>query len=293
MCFKEPKPVCEITINKNRLKKQSRPDGRSIIYMNDKQEFIFEFYNPTTKPVMAKIKLNGDYISTRGIVIRPGERVYVERYIDEPNKFIFETYTVGNNKSVEKAIIKNGLIEVDFFNEEIILPIYQEPIQPTITWPTHPWTTQPFDTHTTNITNSGNSTQFNDSNAFYSNTTTHSGNQGNDGAWGTLDMMSLDLSDKFSKNITGSLKKTSPLKKKFSKTKETGRINMGGESNQHFKTVVNTFNNWSEHTVKYQILPLSEKNISGDDLGGRQFCTKCGYKIKKKDVFCSKCGTKL
>ena len=47
-------------------------------------------------------------------VLRPGERVFLERYLDTPNRFKFETYTVGgNSEEVKKAIELNGLIKID------------------------------------------------------------------------------------------------------------------------------------------------------------------------------------
>lgn len=106
------KPIAHITVGKNRTKK-----GHDV-FLKDGVEFEIELYNPTQKPVMAKIKINGSYISNSGVVIKPAQRVYLERYLDEPKKFKFETYEVsGSKEEIQHAIKNNGLVEIEFYNE--------------------------------------------------------------------------------------------------------------------------------------------------------------------------------
>ena len=76
--------------------------------------------NPTNKTVLAKIKLNGEYISTSGIVIRPGQRVFLERFLDTNNKFEFSTYKVNNTSENRSAIELNGDVLVEFYDEQTI-----------------------------------------------------------------------------------------------------------------------------------------------------------------------------
>jgi hypothetical protein len=285
------KAVCEITVNKNRRKKYKGQDGRHVVYMDDKQEFQLEFYNPTFKPVMAKIKFNGEYISTRGIVIRPGERVYLDRYIDEARKFIFETYTVGKSKSVEKAIAKNGLIDIDFFKEEEIK------ISTTggLTWTTYNW---PYGTGTSGDWTIGDTfTTSNTNNLQKTNISTNtdgiSSNLMDYSASAALPNMSTST---FSRGIINKVNFSRKLKstKSMKSTKETGRVGKGGYSNQDFKMVDNTFNTWSDYTIKFHIIPTSEEPITREKINKvRRYCSQCGSKVKPGDKFCNQCGAKL
>ena len=110
-------PTVNLTINKNRVKVYHKND-KDYVYFNDKQEFEIELYNPTTDVYLAQIKLNNKELSgAKGVVVQPGQRVYIERYFDKPQKFQFNTYTVKDNKQNELAIQYNGLVEVIWFKE--------------------------------------------------------------------------------------------------------------------------------------------------------------------------------
>jgi hypothetical protein len=88
--------------------------------MKNGSEFELELFNPKQSTVLSKIKINGSYICGGGIVLRPGERVYLERYLDDARKFLFETYNVdGNSSEVLKAIQNNGEVTVEFFDEYV------------------------------------------------------------------------------------------------------------------------------------------------------------------------------
>ena len=86
-------PSAYITKNKQRIKQHGQ-----TVYLNDGDEFEIELHNPKNNPILAKILLNGKYIPGGGIVLRPGERVFLERYLDKDRKFLFETYSVDNTK---------------------------------------------------------------------------------------------------------------------------------------------------------------------------------------------------
>ena len=98
------KPTAHITKKKSRLKVYN---GHSV-FLNDKDNFEFEIHNPTNKTVLCKIKLNGEYISTGGIVLKPGQRVFLERFLDTNNKFEFSTYDVKDTSENRSAIDLNG-----------------------------------------------------------------------------------------------------------------------------------------------------------------------------------------
>lgn len=104
--------TANITSSRNRLKIYG-----NNVYLKDGQNFEIELYNPTQSKVLAKIEINGKLMSQSGIVLRPGERVYLERFIDTNNKLLFETYEVENSEESKRATEKNGLIEVYFYDE--------------------------------------------------------------------------------------------------------------------------------------------------------------------------------
>lgn len=104
--------TANVTVNRNRLKIYG-----DEAYLKDGQHFEIELYNPTDQTHLAQISLNGKSISNSGIVLKPGERVYLERFLDEDRKFLFETYEVEDSEEVKKAIAKNGLLKIEFFSE--------------------------------------------------------------------------------------------------------------------------------------------------------------------------------
>jgi hypothetical protein len=108
------KPTAHITKKKSRLKVYNG----HVVFLNDKDNFEFEIHNPTQKSVLCKIKLNGEYISTSGIIIRPGQRVFLERFLDTNNKFEFSTYEVKDTSANRTAIDLNGDVRIEFYNEQ-------------------------------------------------------------------------------------------------------------------------------------------------------------------------------
>jgi len=108
-------PEAFITVKKNRLKLYEDKNH----YLKSKSNFEIELFNPTSGKVLAKIWINDKLISAAGIVIMPGQRVFLERFLDDPKKFQFDTYEVDDVKETEKARSKNGLVKVSFFGEFI------------------------------------------------------------------------------------------------------------------------------------------------------------------------------
>ncbi len=107
-----PAPSAFVTVNKQRL----RQNGK-LVYMKDQTEFEIELYNPTKEKIMAMIDLNGSPISSSGIILKPGQRVFLERFLDDERKFLYETYVVDNNKETKDAIVDNGKVTVKFYRE--------------------------------------------------------------------------------------------------------------------------------------------------------------------------------
>lgn len=108
-------PTAFVTRGRQRVKQYG-----NIVYLKNGDEFELELFNPTQSKVLAKIKINGNYISSSGIILRPAERVFLERYLDEAKKFLFETYEVnGSDPDVLQAIQNNGDVEIEFYSEYI------------------------------------------------------------------------------------------------------------------------------------------------------------------------------
>ena len=113
-------PSANIAVNRNRLKHYTN----GVVYLKSGTHFEIELFNPTQIKVLAQIKIDGVDISQAGIAIRPGERVFLDRWIDVPLKFLFETYEADLTDTSNKSIESNGKIHVEFYNESInMMPI--------------------------------------------------------------------------------------------------------------------------------------------------------------------------
>ena len=107
-------PDAFITKAKQRLKQFNNQ-----VYLDDGDEYEIELFNPTSEHILAEISLDGKWISNSGIVIRPGERMFLERHIDSNNRFQFRTYHIDrNDKRALKAIQSNGNVEINFYKEQ-------------------------------------------------------------------------------------------------------------------------------------------------------------------------------
>ena len=111
------KPTAHITKKKSRLKVYNG----HIVFLNDKDNFEFEIHNPKQRSVLCKIKINGEYISNSGVIIKPGQRVFLERFLDTNNKFEFSTYEVEDTSENRSAIDLNGDVLVEFYDEQQIV----------------------------------------------------------------------------------------------------------------------------------------------------------------------------
>ncbi len=255
------RPQSFITKSKQRLKQFT-----DTVYLKNGDEFEIELFNPTQNKVLAKIEMNGNTIGN-GIILRPGERVFLERYLDEAKKFLFETYVVnGNNEEVKQAIANNGDVVVKFYNE---IQYLNGSGTLTINTPNLNWGTittgTPYYGNTFTTTSTSSNTVYSTSNTFYNNSLKN----------GTIN--------------TNSIKKelTSPLRHV-----ETGRIEKGLDSSQTFVLDNLNFNSFPIASNWWKIKPQSTKPLVSEDLV--VYCTECGAKRKKDNhKFCPHCGTKF
>lgn len=282
--------LCTATITRKKNRVKAYGDTSSAItplkfFLKDGEEFEIELFNPFQNQVLAKIKVNGNYISTSGVVLMPGQRVYLERFIDTNEKFAFKTYEVENSKEAKDAVVKNGQVIVEFYHERLKTSNYNYPLYNTYVPPIntiggsyYSGITQsstigsPFNSpigstllNGSMITSTSTLGGFSGATCYFSSSTLPASNQ----------TLSLD----------------SPVENSTS-TLETGRISSGTASSQTFETVYGDFNTYAFQTASMQILPESQKPVEVSEI--RNYCTKCGTRVKKTNwKFCPSCGESL
>ena len=242
-------------VNSNDRGRKSIKKGK--VYLQDKEEFVIELYNPLQNCVLADIKLNGNSISKSGLVLNPGQRFYLDCFIDDKKKFVFNTYEVDETDETQQAIAKNGLLEVFFYKESVVTlenwndkfnRILTGRTYPYWTYPVYPWGGVYYGSNTctggvfnTTTTGSFNLTNVSTSNAYYSNTSPINASYTNN--------VSLTSS------IGGNTKSI-----------ETGRIEKGQKSQQKFESVDMDFDKYYIASTILQILPESRKPVETKEI---------------------------
>jgi hypothetical protein len=250
--------TAHVTKNRNRSKIYE-----NSVYLKDGENFEIELFNPTTARVLARIQINGNSISSSGIVLRPGERVYLERFIDSNNKFVFETYQVEDSKETKNATRNNGSLEVNFYLEV-----------------------------TNNSTNTylGGHIGSTAGNYFGGSTLTYTTGTpicylNQNVSFGGTTQNNLFTSD-------SSVGANSSIPASRSKSVETGRIEKGDSSKQSLETVNGNFGYFPSSTISIKLLPESQKPLESSSI--RNYCTNCGTRMKKSSwKFCPSCGSKI
>jgi len=288
-----PEAYVAVGKNKNRLKIY----GTSNVFLKDGEEFQIELFNPTTKTIAAKILINGVSISNSLLVIKPGERSYLERYLDDNRKFVFETYNVENSKDSKEAIKNNGGIKVEFYNEKA-------PITPlnicvgntgTINVPYYNYS-NPFTTNDPGfygISTSGNvgiGATTPTASFYVGNTDSTFAMCSNSGTVTTAIADNSAYTTGFATGISGA---QGPVGiSGASASLETGRIEKGDVSNQTFGNYYGDFESYYFASTEYKLLPNSQKPIEVKEI--RQYCGSCRNRIKKASwKWCPSCGEKL
>lgn len=250
--YSNPQPSATITKGRGRLKTYG-----SNVYLKDGSTFEIELYNPKQTTVLAKIWLNGKLLSEAGLILRPGQRVYLERFMDDAKKFVFQTYEVDDSAETKAAIAVNGKVEVFFYDEA---PYYASTagIGPWVGGQTYTYFDSGLSTLTINSANSISNMMTGCAGSFYAGSSNTS-------------------------NVNYCAE---------SKSIETGRIEKGESSNQQFESAYGNFNSWTCTTSIWQILPESKKPVEIGEI--RSYCTGCGTRHKKSSwKFCPNCGTPI
>jgi hypothetical protein len=246
------------------------------VFLKDKEEFEIELFNPLTVSVLADIKLNGQSISKTGLVVKPGQRVYLDCFIDDKKKFVFSTYEIDGGLESLDATQNNGLLEVFFYKEDVItLDNWQTKFGRIIVEKYYPYNPYPWYLHTTH-------------NPY----TIYSGTIGT-GVYGTTNLTngiigtttttnavynSQSINSSYTTDLNVSYGGTT-VNNLFTNSLETGRIEKGEKSKQKFTEVDMDFEKHYISSTIIQILPESRKPVETKDI----FSKKTGEVNVKKE----------
>lgn len=280
------KPSAWIVSPKDRGRKSIK-NGKT--FLNDGEEFEIELFNPLTVSVLADIKLNGQSISKTGLVLKPGQRFYLDCFIDDKKKFIFSTYQIDGSQESLDATQNNGLLEVFFYKEDIITldnwktkmdkiivekwyPVYYPTYYPSYR-PLWYGTTSPI--IGTTITTGGN--LYGANNTFITSDTAMYSSSDNINCTYTSNTVNL------SNVLNNSNLNTIPISSNI----ETGRVEKGSSSSQKFTEIDMDFeNNYIASTI-IQILPESRKPVETKDIKEQEINLQGNVKVngvKLKDI---------
>ena len=254
--------LAKVALKKSLLKEYSNSQNDRIVYLKDGDEFQIQFFNPFSYTIAAEISLNDQKMSNK-IVIRPGELIWLERYLDSPRKFKFYVYEVNNSKPVREAIASNGDIEIKFYKER----------SPS-SWAST-ITVSDFADTLNNWDYDVNKTNYYDHQPSYS-------------------ICGVD-NNVYTSSLTAKIPLTcsaASYTAKAANTIETGRVEKGNHSNQNLDYVNIDFEYYPFKTEYIKLFPVSQKQVNSNDLK-KIYCHNCGRKLKDKYKFCPYCGTKL
>ena len=268
----DQKPNAWIVNPTDRGRKSIKKDNK--IYLKDGQNFEIELFNPLKESVLAEIKVNGKSVSSTGLILRPGERFYLDCFIDDKKKFVFKTYEVENTEASKEAISINGVVEVFFYKEETLsINNWKDKFRTIEThhyhynypwYPYYPWLQTVTIPSMFYVTGSSGIT---------TGTTTLFGTTNNSGS-GQLHHLTTGVNTSTISGSTsalfGSITNTSNCYGKINSVPnqniETGRIEKGESSSQQFEEINMEFERLHISNVIYQLLPESQKPIETKDI---------------------------
>ena len=268
----------KIAVNKSLLKEYSSSKYQRVVYLNDGDEFQIQLFNPEKFPIAAKIHLNGEELSDM-LVLRPGERIWLERYLDQARKFKFSTYEIEDSYEAKEAASLNGEVKIQFYR-------VKTPRQNRVINISCPISTIGSPTSIYYNTINSNDGQVRSISEPELASNLNSVNLASSGMSEETWYKSSYISDTAC-NFYASSTAAEP-----ERSIETGRVEQGGYSNQKFSYVNYDFEDWSFRTETISILPLSRKPVTASDLK-KKYCSNCGRKLSPKHKFCPYCGTKV
>lgn len=288
--------LAKVAKNKSLLKEYVVNSCRKV-YLNDNDEFQIYLHNPYDYTIGAEIGINNKMLTTT-VILRPGEKIWLERYLPSINKFKFSTYMVDDDKETRNAIANNGVITVNFYRERenwyytpYLVSTYTNVTAPWKDCYTHMRFTEPHNFYSQNtvgdsitIDNSGVTTT-----ATFASTNDYCLNDSGVTCAATAATPKSGVTCAASSNDSGVTRAANPTPPKSS---ETGRIEHGSYSGQQFQYECRDFEFWPFASERIQILPNSTKPIYKNDTV-KKYCHECGRKVKERFKFCPFCGARL
>lgn len=246
-------------VNSSDRGRKSIKNGK--VYLKDSEEFQIELFNPLHECVLADIKLNGNSISESGLVLKPGQRFYLDCFIDDKKKFIFNTYDVESSVESLNAISKNGGLEVFFYKESVVsINNWKNKLNTIVIEKHYPYY-NPYWYNTPNIyCGTGTTTGGISGDVFKTNNLTNIGTTTNTAYYGNSAVNTSSYTSNGSVDLSsfGTLKSTSmPINSSI----ETGRVEKGEKSKQKFDTIDMDFDNYYISSTILELLPESREPI--------------------------------
>lgn len=250
----EALPSAFITVNKSRRRVYSN----SSVFLPDNTDFEIELFNPTRNRIGVEFSMNGTPLESL-LILNPGQRVFLERYLTECKKFNFSTYNVEDVRKVQDAIVENGDVTIKFYREIAHGSIQRFDILQKYEY----------------VENTRNPIW--------------AGNYNSSACTFDVNNLSWDLCT--TANTSGDLTNMSYSKGAFI---ETGRIEKGDYSNQPLVSIHADFEVCPFHIITYKIYPESRKSfVTHKDISTRT-CRRCGKTIHNRNAkYCDLCGVKL
>jgi len=105
-----PQPTAHVTRSASKSRGKLKVYSDNSVYLEKGEEFEIELFNPTQESIVARVEFNGVMISESGIVLKPAQRLFLERYFDNNNKFKFDVYEIEDfTKTQEEADLTSEL----------------------------------------------------------------------------------------------------------------------------------------------------------------------------------------
>ena len=283
-------PTLNLAVNGNRIKTYNH-DGQACAYLKDGTEFQLEFDNDSDFYVRAEITVNGQ-TQKSSLVLRPHQRYFLDRFMDEKKKFKFNTFLTGNDdiEKLKEIIAKNGKILVKFY-KEYLQPVISETYRdPFVLYGSGQSETSLYGAGRFGYTTNGIKSR--------GLTKGLSSDRGENISNSSYYVNSMNISANASA-YEDYLDASAQIKPD---EMETGRIESGNKSKQEFSPITKTWESWPCVCFQYHILPESQMPktpkvkkvkkakdvIMADDV--RTYCPKCGRRVKEGWNFCPGCG---
>jgi len=246
--------------------------------LNDGDYIQLNLYNYKTNRIGVQLEFNG-VLENNMLILNPGEKVLIDRFIDTNKKIKFDTYFINkNDKQSKKSISENGKLKIYFWDESIYnyYNYYNG-----------------YNYNYYNYYNGYNYTQIPYNNVTYESSKTISTNTNS------------------TNNILTSSNNVYILQKP--EIEETGRISKGKKSNQEF-SITEFESSTIFHTEKYKLIPFSKKKnqklnktqtlknitvnsfLNKKNTDHRIYCNNpmCGYRIRNRNwKFCPICSNEI